>query len=127
MRNRFLGCRLALPILVGLGLIGAAAAVTPPVSQGSFAVGAPLLPAAMCGYSCRGGGGYVPGPPSVCYERGLTFCGPSRGRDGPPPASPDRSTSYAPDRRYWRFYRSDGSCAVYVHRQTGKRRTFCDE
>jgi hypothetical protein len=39
----------------------------------------------------------------------------------------DRSTSYSPDQRFWRFAKSDGSCAVYVHRRTGQRRTFCDE
>ena len=38
----------------------------------------------------------------------------------------DRSTSSSPDTRFWRFVRDDGSCAVYVHRQTGQRRTFCD-
>jgi len=35
--------------------------------------------AAMCGRSCEYGGRYIPGPPAVCYERGLNFCGPSRG------------------------------------------------
>ena len=35
--------------------------------------------AAMCGRSCEYGGRYIPGPREVCYERGLNFCGPSRG------------------------------------------------
>ena len=37
----------------------------------------------MCGYRCEYGGRYIPGPPSVCQERGLNFCGPSRGWRGP--------------------------------------------
>jgi hypothetical protein len=41
----------------------------------------PLVsPVAMCGRTCRGGGRYFPGPPSVCYERGLEYCGSSRER-----------------------------------------------
>jgi len=38
-----------------------------------------LTPAAMCGRTCEGGGRYIPGPPEVCYERGLRYCGSSRG------------------------------------------------
>ena len=34
--------------------------------------------AAMCGRSCMGGGRYIPGPPDVCAENGLRYCGPSR-------------------------------------------------
>jgi hypothetical protein len=33
----------------------------------------------MCGRSCAGGGRYYPGPPSVCAEYGLNYCGSSRG------------------------------------------------
>lgn len=36
-------------------------------------------PVAMCGYTCRNGGRYIPGPPEVCARRGLEWCGPSRG------------------------------------------------
>ena len=36
-------------------------------------------PAAMCGNTCRNGGRYIPGPPSVCAEEGLNYCGSSRG------------------------------------------------
>jgi hypothetical protein len=43
------------------------------------AIGAPVVPAAMCGFRCEYGGRYIPGPPEVCYERGMRFCGPSRG------------------------------------------------
>lgn len=38
-----------------------------------------VTPAAMCGYTCRSGGRYIPGPPSVCAEEGLQYCGSSRG------------------------------------------------
>jgi hypothetical protein len=41
------------------------------------------VPVAMCGRSCRGGGRYIPGPPSVCEEHGLNYCGSSR--QGPAP------------------------------------------
>lgn len=41
-----------------------------------------VTPAAMCGRTCRGGGRYVPGPPEVCYQRGLEYCGSSRGGGG---------------------------------------------
>jgi len=40
-------------------------------------------PVAMCGRTCRGGGRYIPGPPEVCYQRGLEYCGSSRGGPGP--------------------------------------------
>ena len=39
-------------------------------------------PVAMCGRSCRNGGRYIPGPPEVCSQRGLEYCGSSRGRGG---------------------------------------------
>lgn len=41
-----------------------------------------VTPAAMCGRTCRGGGRYIPGPPEVCYQRGLEYCGSSRGGGG---------------------------------------------
>ena len=37
-----------------------------------------VQPVAMCGFSCRGGGRDIPGPPGVCAERGLNYCGSSR-------------------------------------------------
>lgn len=43
-----------------------------------------VTPAAMCGRTCRSGGRYIPGPPEVCYERGLEYCGSSRGGGGGP-------------------------------------------
>jgi hypothetical protein len=39
-----------------------------------------VVPAAMCGRSCAGGGRYIQGPPSVCREAGLRYCGSSRDR-----------------------------------------------
>src|SRR4051812_20789960 len=42
-----------------------------------------VTPAAMGGYTCRNGGRYIPGPPEVCSQRGLEYCGSSRGGPGP--------------------------------------------
>src|SRR4051812_50054106 len=67
-------------MLVSLGLSGADAAAVRPETLGIEGA----TPVAMCGYSCRRGGRYIPGPPSVCYEEGLNFCGPSRRWGGPP-------------------------------------------
>jgi hypothetical protein len=39
----------------------------------------------------------------------------------------DSSTASSPDKRFWRLVKGEGSCAVYVHRSTGQKRTFCDE
>ena len=64
-------------LILGLGLTGAEAFVAGP-TRIDTAVGSAVQPAAMCGRSCEFGGRYVPGPPSVCYERGLNFCGASR-------------------------------------------------
>jgi hypothetical protein len=57
---------------------GSYAAYFPPTAPELRGHGPALSPAAMCGYSCRSGGRYIPGPPSVCYERGLNYCGSSR-------------------------------------------------
>ena len=65
-------------ILLGLGTSSAGAAVGAPVPNHALAGLSPATPAAMCGYSCRSGGRYIPGPPSVCAEEGLNFCGSSR-------------------------------------------------
>jgi hypothetical protein len=51
----------------------------------TFGVGTSMdlaTPAAMCGRSCRGGGRYIPGPPSVCEQYDLNYCGSSRGGGG---------------------------------------------
>ena len=49
-------------------------------------------PIAMCGYACRGDARYIPGPPAVCYQHGLEYCGSSRDR---PPAA--QREFYNPD------------------------------
>ncbi|MDR7035777.1 MULTISPECIES: hypothetical protein [Methylobacterium] len=62
-------------LVAGLGAAGAAPGLPQAghgLSQGD------AIPVAMCGYSCRRGGRYIPGPPSVCYEEGLNYCGSSR-------------------------------------------------
>lgn len=71
-----------------LGSIGSASAVpTPSRGVGEGASGGLVQSVAMCGRSCRSGGRYVQGPPQVCAEVGLNYCGPSGGgygRRGPP-------------------------------------------
>ena len=42
-----------------------------------------VTPVAMCGRTCRNGGRYFRGPPEVCAENGLEYCGSSRGGGGP--------------------------------------------
>ena len=75
--------------ILGLLLIGTVAAPASATPLGAAAGAMPLAaeaatPVAMCGRSCRGGGRYIPGPPSVCYEEGLRYCGSSRDVYGPP-------------------------------------------
>lgn len=73
-----------------LTMAGLAAGLLLLASGAEAFVGAPQLgatdslttPAAMCGRSCNSGGRYFPGPPEVCAENGLNYCGPSRGRGG---------------------------------------------
>src|SRR5215203_2009868 len=77
-------------MLIGLGLGDAEAATTRPMSPESLGLGSPTTPAAMCGFSCRSGGRYIPGPPGVCAARGLNYCGSSRGWGGPPGPRPGR-------------------------------------
>ena len=79
--------------------------------------GTAVLPVAMCGFRCEFGGRYVPGPPSVCYERGMQFCGPSR------PYSEERPRFYGGDRDY------GGGCrTVTIERDDGTVRRIrrCD-
>ena len=64
-------------LLVGLGS-SAGAAPGVPMTAHSLGLAAAVNPVAMCGYSCRRGGRYIPGPPSVCYDEGLNYCGSSR-------------------------------------------------
>ena len=70
--------------LMALGLGGHAQAfVAKPIAVEALTDAA--TPVAMCGRTCRSGGRYIPGPPDVCYQNGLEYCGPSRGPGGPPP------------------------------------------
>ena len=85
MRKQLVTYGLAAGLLVGLGLTAAQAAAPRPMSPEALGLGSAAAPVAMCGYSCRRGGFYIPGPPGVCFARGLNFCGPSRGWGGPPP------------------------------------------
>ena len=72
-------------LLLGLGLSGAEASVNKPIPPESLGIRSAVTPAAMCGSrSCRTSF-YIPGPPEVCFERGLNYCGSSRGWGGPPP------------------------------------------
>ncbi|MEA2877194.1 MAG: hypothetical protein QOF14_2390 [Hyphomicrobiales bacterium] len=63
------------------GAGGANAFVASPVLTG-ISTDSLATPVAMCGRTCRSGGRYIPGPPEVCYERGLEYCGSSRGGGG---------------------------------------------
>jgi len=69
-------------LLVGLGVSGAEASPSMASSTEATGLGATATPAAMCGFRCRYGGRYIPGPPSVCYEQGMNYCGPSGGYGG---------------------------------------------
>ena len=81
MRRELLKYGLATAMLIGLGLTGADAAAIRPMSPEALGLGALSTPAAMCGYTCSAVAD-VPGPPQVCYQRGLQYCGPSRGGGG---------------------------------------------
>src|SRR4051794_41910270 len=78
MRRELLKSGLATAMLIGLGLTGADAAAIRPMPPEALGLGALSTPAAMCGYTCSAVAD-VPGPPQVCYQRGLQYCGPSRG------------------------------------------------
>jgi hypothetical protein len=77
MRKTVLFGAILLANIVTLG--GAQAFVGSPGLAGIDALPG-ITPAAMCGRTCEGGGRYIPGPPEVCYERGLRYCGSSRDR-----------------------------------------------
>src|SRR3954466_12382022 len=85
MRKELVTYGLAAGMLIGLGLSGAKAAAIQPMSPEALGLGSASTPAAMCGLRCAYGGRYIPGPPGVCYARGLTYCGPSGGWGGPSP------------------------------------------
>jgi hypothetical protein len=64
-------------LTLGIGAGSAEAFVATPFAGLSTAQSV-VTPAAMCGRSCRNGGRYIPGPPDVCYQNGLEYCGSSR-------------------------------------------------
>jgi len=76
------GLALASAILLAAGFGATRAEAFMPKPIGLDAAMAIVTPAAMCGRSCRNGGRYIPGPPSVCAEEGLNYCGSSRGGGG---------------------------------------------
>src|SRR3954467_15277374 len=77
-----LGFVAAALLTLSFGAGSASAFVAGPAFSGITAD--PLAtPVAMCGYTCRNGGRYIPGPPEVCARRGLEYCGSSRGGPGP--------------------------------------------
>ena len=80
--NRMTGPALASAILLAAGFGATRAEAFMPKPIGLDAATAIVTPAAMCGRSCRNGGRYIPGPPSVCAEEGLNYCGSSRGGGG---------------------------------------------
>src|SRR5215207_6342069 len=84
MGRKLVKIGLATAMLIGLGLGSAEAAPMRPMSPEALRLGSAATPTAMCGFSCRSGGRYIPGPPGVCAARGLNYCGSSRGWGGPP-------------------------------------------
>jgi hypothetical protein len=78
--------RLGLAAALVLGLAGNATALGPVTPAEVFGFAPTFTPAAMCGRTCSSGGRYIPGPPEVCYQRGLEYCGSSRDPAPNPPA-----------------------------------------
>jgi len=72
----------AIVLTLGLGGSRAEAFTAAPIPADTTSLSA-AIPVAMCGNSCRGGGRYIPGPPSICEQYDLNYCGPSR--RGPEP------------------------------------------
>ena len=85
-------------MMVCLGGVAAHASFIPATPAEALGAGPTATPIAMCGFSCRTGGRYIPGPPGVCFARGLNYCGPS-GYGGPPPWA--GRGFYGPPRRYY--------------------------
>jgi hypothetical protein len=81
--NKNLKLGLMALVVTGIGSVANASYILPLPSE-AINTGSIATPVAMCGFYCRSGGRYIPGPPGVCYARGLNYCGPSRGY-GPPP------------------------------------------
>src|SRR3954470_9112740 len=84
MCKGFVTYGLAASMLVGLGLSGAEAAATRPMSPEALGLGSASTPVPMCGLRCAYGGRYIPGPPGVGRACGLSFFSPSGCWGGPP-------------------------------------------
>jgi len=80
--NKTMRLTLASATLLAAGFGGTDAQAFVPKPIGLEAATEITIPIAMCGRSCRNGGRYIPGPPSVCADEGLNYCGPSRSREG---------------------------------------------
>ena len=76
------GFAYAIVLTLCLGASSAEAFMSPAIPGDGSNLSA-AIPVAMCGRTCRGGGRYIPGPPSVCEQYDLNYCGPSR--RGPEP------------------------------------------
>lgn len=71
-------------VLFILAMTGDSASALPGLTQ-SFSLDSQVRPVAMCGWDCRRGSTYIPGPPSVCAREGMYYCGSSQPRYAPPP------------------------------------------
>ena len=87
-------------LAAGLALAGGAQAAPFPVGPQALGLEGGATPVAMCGRSCRGGGQYIPGPPSVCAMNGLNYCGSSRGYGPPPRVYVEPRPRYVEPRRH---------------------------
>lgn len=85
-------------LLLGGFTVGSAGAAPGVTAAQGFGIGTLTSPVAMCGYSCRSGGRYIPGPPGVCADEGLNYCGSSRDAGPPRRYYDDRGGD---DRRYY--------------------------
>jgi hypothetical protein len=97
---------------------GAAALVGHPARSEALEATPSVTPAAMCGYTCRQGGRYIPGPPSVCEDNGMEFCGSSR--DAPRRGPYGRGDDYRG--------RGEGCRTITIEREDGSVRRIrrCD-
>lgn len=86
-------------LLGGLTVGAAVAAPGVTTAAGALGMGAWTSPVAMCGNSCRSGGRYFPGPPSVCADEGLNYCGSSRDAGPPRRFYEERRGPYYDERR----------------------------
>lgn len=76
------GFAFAIMLTLGFSADSARAFIAKPNPTDATSLSA-VTPIAMCGRSCRNGGRYIQGPPSVCEQYDLNYCGSSR--RGPEP------------------------------------------